>query len=341
MNEEHSSKASHSLLIALQRGIPLVRRPWAAMGQALGIAEADVLSAARDLIAKGVARRFGGVFDSRRLGYGSTLCAVDAPGEQIEQVAALLKPHPGVTHCYEREGRPNLWFTMTAPADKLEDELHRVADAIRPCPLLNLPAIRRFKVEVVLDAAEGDVESVRGMNLPGGKDEDAPAGFTAREKALVRTIQGNLQVDEEPFAAPALEAKWNQDELLDRLASWKDAGVLRRIGFILRHRAIGFAANGMCVWPVPANDVERAGRILAGEPEVTHCYERPSSPSVPYNLYAMIHARERSAAAETFRRLSEKAGLTGGRMLVSSREFKKSSPVFFLEADEMSGKPTR
>ena len=118
------------------------------------------------------------------------------------------------------------------------------------------------------------------------------------------------------------------------MVSWKQAGVLRRIGFILRHRAAGFIANGMCVWPVADVDVVRAGRILAAAAEVTHCYERPSSPSVPFNLYAMIHAREQATAVKIFRRLSRQAALSGGRMLISSREFKKSSPVFFLDVDE-------
>jgi len=87
------------------------------------------------------------------------------------------------------------------------------------------------------------------------------------------------------------------------------------------------------VWPVAKADVVKAGRILAAAPEVTHCYERPSSPSVPFNLYAMIHAREQAVAEAIFRRLSEEASLSGGRMLISVREFKKSSPVFFLEED--------
>jgi len=92
------------------------------------------------------------------------------------------------------------------------------------------------------------------------------------------------------------------------------------------------------VWPVLEADVERAGRILAGCHEVSHCYERPSSPSVPFNLYAMIHARERGAAEDIFRRLSARAALSGGRMLISLREFKKSSPVFFLEEGATGGK---
>ena len=335
-----SSQAGQDLLIALQRGVPLVRRPWAAMAGTLGMTEAEVLRTARDLFERGVARRFGAVFDSSHLGYGSTLCAVDVPLPDIERVAALLQPHPGITHCYEREGSPNLWFTLTAPTDRLDDELRQVGAVLKPYPLLNLPAVRRFKVEVVLDAAEDDnAEPARGEILPDAVEEGAMPRFSDREKSLIRKIQGDLPLTEEPFTAVAQELKWDQDDLLRQLASWKQAGILRRIAFILRHRAAGFVANGMCVWPVVEADVVRAGQALAANPEVTHCYERPSSTAFPFNLFAMIHAREQGAAEDTFRRLSQRAALSGGRMLISSREFKKSSPVFFCEPPPAPGKP--
>lgn len=338
MTKETATGHSKALLTALQRGIPIVRRPWDELGRTIGMPGSEAMAFAANLLRSGAARRFGGVFDSRRLGYGSTLCAVDAPGGKIEEVVSLLRPHPGVTHCYEREGSPNLWFTMTAPAEELARELARIADGIKPLELMNLPALKRFKVEVVLDAAEGDVAPVRGVHLPGGRVEGALQTFSERDKALVRRVQGSLGVAEEPFAAVARELGRDQDEILRDLLSWRESGALRRIGFILRHRAAGFSANGMCVWPVPAAEVERAGAILAAAPEVTHCYERPSSSAVPYNLYAMIHARERTVAEATFARLSELAGLSGGRMLVSVREFKKSSPVFFMESGDSSGR---
>lgn len=331
MNNHSQSGTGQQLLIALQRGIPVARRPWAEIGLAAGMSEADVLQAGLDLFKRGVARRFGAVFDSRRIGYASTLCAVAVPAGNIEHAAALLKPNPGITHCYEREGSPNLWFTLTAPADKLDLELGRIGEILKPCPILNLPAIRRFKVEVVLDAAAGDVEPVNSETMPGTASVNSQPAFSEREKQLIRRIQDNLPLVEEPLSAVAQELGWDTDTLLKTLQDWKQAGVLRRIGFILHHRAAGFVANGMCVWPVDRNDVPRAGKILAAAPEVTHCYERPSSPSVPFNLYAMIHARDRESAAAVFNRLSKDAGLSGGRMLVSVREFKKTSPVFFME----------
>ncbi|MBI3985311.1 MAG: hypothetical protein HY343_00165 [Lentisphaerae bacterium] len=365
---------TQALLTALQRGVPLVRRPWAALAQTVDMTEAEVLQAARDLFERGVARRFGAVFDSRRLGYAGTLCATAVPGPDLERVAALLQPHPGVTHSYERDGSPNLWFTLTAPADRLADELRRLGETIQPYTLLNLPAVRRFKVEVILGAADppatlsvalraGDADPTRsaiaiGQSRGGGgpaapragistdrsvaterdghlitdaAEGDIPPKFSEREKSLIRKIQGNLPLTEEPFSAAAQELQWDPGELLRRLAAWEQAGILRRIGFILRHRAAGFVANGMCMWRVDEADVMRAGQALAADPEVTHCYERPAAPSVPFNLYAMIHARAPAAAEAVFRRLSDRAALSGGRMLISLREFKKTSPVFFLE----------
>ena len=330
MTVTHNSR-NETLLVALQRGVPLEARPFATIGRTLDLSEEDVLLAVRKLFETGVARRFGAVFDSRRLGYGSTLCAVDVPPDDLARVAAVLAPHSGVTHCYEREGNPNLWFTLTARADRLQSELRAFASAVAPYPLLDLPALRRFKVQVVLDARpdplETDAESMRDR-------DDRDTGFSPlseSEKSVVRKLQGNLPVTEAPFADLAHELDREETALLDLLKTWKLRGVLRRIGIILRHRKAGFVANGMCVWRVDSGDIERAGRALAAAHEVTHCYERPSFPGFPFNLFAMIHARQREVAHSTFRRLSQEVGLHEGRILMSVREFKKSSPVFFCE----------
>ena len=105
------------LLVILQQGLPIDARPFARIGEGLGLSEEAVLARVRSLFESGVARRFGAVFESRNLGYLSTLCAVDVPAGDLEAAAARIAPHPGITHCYEREGHPNLWFTMTALED--------------------------------------------------------------------------------------------------------------------------------------------------------------------------------------------------------------------------------
>lgn len=348
-----SDTAEARLLVALQKGLPLVARPFAQIGSDLGLSEEAVLARVRNLFETGVARRFGAVFDSHSLGYESTLCAADVPDAELEAAVARIVPHPGITHCYAREGHPNLWFTMTAPAADLLQEIADVAAALGPYEVMNLPALRKFKIEAVFgqDEANARFEShkandcqqptvvfrhanmpARGAVGPPLRDYDTPAApLTEREREIVRRLQSNITVSEDPFGLLASEIDFDPAELLALLQQWEQAGVIRRIGLVLRHRQLGFSANSMCVWPVATDRIEAAGASMAKSPHVTHCYERPSFAVFPFNLYAMIHAKSREEAIGIFQQLGADAGLANGNMLWSVREFKKASPQFFCE----------
>nr|HPO38852.1 hypothetical protein [Kiritimatiellia bacterium] len=89
-------------LVALQRGVALTERPFAETGAACGLSEEAVLALVRRLLASGEARRFGAVFDSRRLGYRSALCAMTVPRARMAEVAEKVASVRGVTHAYER-----------------------------------------------------------------------------------------------------------------------------------------------------------------------------------------------------------------------------------------------
>ena len=87
----------------------------------------------------------------------------------------------------------------------------------------------------------------------------------------------------------------------------------------------------MCTWKVDTDDAARAGALLSECREVTHCYERKFYPAFPYNLFAMIHSDSREGAMQVFEKISKYAGLTGGHVLFSTREFKKASMAYFAE----------
>ena len=321
------------LLLALQRGLPLEPRPFARLAADLGLTEDTVLKKTASFLRDGVARRFGAVFDARRLGYDSTLCAVNVPAAAVARVAARLQPHPGITHCYQRSGAPSLWFTMTAPAAALAGEIKAAACLTAPYELLNLPARRTFKIGVILDvrksAGPWPAAAPGAGRLTGSRA--AERVFSERERAVVRRLQENLPLVAEPFAAVAGALHFDPGELLALLNAWQQQGILRRVGLVPYHRKLGFVVNGMCVWKVPPRRLESAGRIVAAAPAVTHCYARAGHPKFPFNLFAMLHAQNRRAALALRDRLATDAGLSGGRMLVSTREFKKTSPRFFTE----------
>ncbi len=341
------------LLVALQKGLPLERRPFAVIGETLGLSEEAVVARLRNLFETGVARRFGAVFDSRSLGYESTLCAADIPAAEMVAAVGRIHPHPGITHCYERQGHPNLWFTLTAPQNDLEAELARISKALGPYGVLNLPALQKFKIEAVFGKSSQVVEGAEQWTATSGRGQAAkgaslsgtpPAGrrppeFSEREKAVVRCLQGSIAIESEPFDAVARQVGYDPAELVDLLQRWQREGVIRRIALVVRHRQLGFSANSMCVWKVAPEALVAAGQSMARSPHVTHCYERPSSPAFPYNLYAMIHARSPDEAVAIFQKLGSDTGLPEGAMMWSVREFKKSSPIFFCESTVELGVP--
>ena len=333
-------------LVALQRGIALTERPFAELGAACGLDEAAVLALIRRLHASGEARRFGAVFDGHRLGYRSALCSMTVSNARLPEIAGIVSADSGVTHAYERgwpaelprdlpggpgdQSWPNLWFTLSAPADAFAAKLQALRVACQPYGIHELPASRRFKIDVVFDVRtrERD-EQVATSRLPLAKEPEPLPALDETEREIVRLLQGDVPVCERFFQSAAERLGMTESDLLGRLRVWQTSGVLRRIGLLLRHRVIGFKANGMCCWDIPEEEVVETGRRVAACPEVTHCYARPRLDVFPFRLYAMIHTQEWSATQQLFERISREAGLTGGQVLLSVREFKKTSMEFF------------
>ncbi len=321
------------MVVALQRGIPLCARPFEELSRELGCGEADLLACLARQRAAGTVRRFGAVFDTRRLGYRSALCAAAVSVEALDAAAAKLTPLAGVTHCYVREatsalrpGVPNLWFTLSYPADIFPAMVDEVAARLGPYALHVLPATRRYKVDVVFGAA------TRAREEDVAEGDDLPP-VTVRDRAVVGALQGDTEARADFFAALAGRLGMKEWDLLSTLEIWRRKGRLKRIGLLLHHRNAGWSANGMCCWRV-AGDTTAAGRALAARGEVTHCYERPEAPNFPYNLFAMVHARAAAEANAQFAALSAVVNRVAGAavpavMLLSTREYKKTSMTFF------------
>ena len=319
-------------LAELQRGIPLCPRPFEALARELDCAEAELLDFISRCRRAGLVRRFGAVFDTRRLGYRSVLCAAAVPPDALDAVAEKVVPFRGVTHCYLREPVeaagtpfPNLWFTLSYPADVFDAMADEIRAQLAPYVVAFLPATRRYKVDVVFGAATRAREECT-------EDDSDPLG--ARDRAVVAALQGDTEVRADYFAVLAEKAGVKEWDLLSTLEIWRRRGRLKRIGLLLAHRTAGYVANGMCCWRVEG-DTTAAGRVLAARDEVTHCYERPSSEAFPYNLFAMVHGTSpdeaRAQHADLHRALVAALGHEPASvMLLSTREYKKTSMTFFV-----------
>lgn len=141
---------------------------------------------------------------------------------------------------------------------------------------------------------------------------------------LLKAIQDGIPIVSKPFERIAKDIELSETDVMERLTDLGKEGVIRRFGASIGHRAIGITANAMCTWNVPDEKVEEVGAIMAGFPEVTHCYERPRYPDWKYNLFTMVHAYSREDCEKIAREISLATSIKDYSILFSEREFKKT-----------------
>ena len=152
------------------------------------------------------------------------------------------------------------------------------------------------------------------------------SALTEDERRLLLAIQDGLPIVARPYESVAQRLGMTEAQVLSLLASLMARGVVKRLGAVPNHYALGITANGMAVWDGPDERVSALGRRLAASPEVTHCYLRPRRlPQWRYNLYAMVHGRSRQEVLATVERLAVEVGLSGfpHDVVFSARQFRK------------------
>lgn len=157
------------------------------------------------------------------------------------------------------------------------------------------------------------------------------------ERRLIAAIQDGLPLQPRPYARIGTQVGLSESAVIRHLRSLIDKGAVRRLGVIVRHHELGYRANAMAVWEVPEGQVRAAGQRLARLPFVTLCYQRPRRPpDWPYNLFCMIHGRDRNSVAALIEEATEEAGLTGLRhaVLFSRRRFKQRGARYAVPVSE-------
>ncbi|MCA8868624.1 MAG: Lrp/AsnC family transcriptional regulator [Rhodobacteraceae bacterium] len=323
------SDLDQALLDRFQRDLPLVSQPYAAIAASLGRTEAEVLARLRSLADRGMITRVGATVRPNTVG-ASTLAALAVPEAQIETVADIVGAEPGVNHSYLREHVWNLWFVATAPdRERLAQSLERIA-VNTGLEVLDLPLLKAFNIDLGF-SLKGDA---RATPQPANID---PEALRPADRPIVQAMTEGLPLIPLPFAAIAAALGRSESDIIARIEALQTAGILTRIGVIVRHRAIGWKSNAMVVWDVPEDRIDIAGPVLARHPGVTLCYQRPRIEGLwPFSLFSMIHAQSREAALETLRAASalpELAGCTH-QVLFSVKCFKQQGALVHQEAAE-------
>jgi DNA-binding Lrp family transcriptional regulator len=330
------------LLNAIQDQVPLVDRPFSALADQLGLSEAEVLSTISALKAppRPLIRQISGIFDSQALGYRSTLVAAEVEDGQIEQATEAINRHPGVSHNYLRNHRYNLWYTLAVPPDSrfgLEETvqiLHRQSGA-RATRML--PTLRLFKIGVKFDVSSAANLTARAETTGFTQEARDQAGrepITEADKLAIRVLQQDLPVERRPFDGWARQAQKSVPWLLRVAQRFRDQNRMRRFSAVLRHREVGFSANAMGVWKVPAGRETEFGKAAATFTAVSHCYLRPTYPDWPYNIFTMVHAPTQDRCQEVLSAIAELTRVDHFHALYSTREFKKTRVKYFTGDSE-------
>jgi DNA-binding Lrp family transcriptional regulator len=247
-----------------------------------------------------------------------------------------VSARPEVNHNYEREHRYNLWFVVTA-----RDEAH-LAGALAAierdtgCQVISLPLEHEFYIDLGFDLAGVCKAPCTTRRIEAGDLRE----LTLPEQKLMGALQHGLDLVPHPFARLGEQAGLDEAEVITTLKRWRGEGLIKRFGVVVRHHELGYTANAMVVWDLPDDQVERVGGLLAAEPEVTLCYQRRRHlPEWPYNLYCMIHGRERAGVERAVAALRERFGLghVPHAILFSRRRFKQRGAHYIPQAAAAHG----
>ena len=195
-----------------------------------------------------------------------------------------------------------------------------------------LPTLQLFKIGVKLDMVDEKKHDVAPTEQ---RKEIKNIQFdpTEHDKQFIRELQKDMQIIDEPFADASSRLGITEKQLFEKMQYYESIGVMRRFAAILRHRQVGFTANGMIVWKVPQERIVEVGEKLGSFPQVSHCYERPTYPDWPYNVFSMIHCKTHAEANEMAEVIQDQINVEEYRILFSSREFKKTRVEYFVEND--------
>jgi len=315
------------LLSIIQRNFPLSSRPFAVIAKELGTDEESIIE--QILIEKKnkIIRQISPIFDTKRLGYSSSLISFKVKREDIDQAVEVINAHPGVSHNYEREHTFNIWFTLAVAPDSklgLRKTVEILASEANAIDFIMLPTLKLFKIAVKLNTTGNDAKKEKVLKV-----KRKSIKLTPLHHKVIALAQYDIPIVPEPFKEVVEKLGISYQEFFKILNELKEAGVMRRFAGILNHRKAGFNANAMVVWDIEDSKGEEMGEKAAEFSAVSHCYLRPKYPNWPYNLFTMVHGKTVDETNATIKEIASEIEHFSRRPLYSTREFKKVRIKYF------------
>ncbi|MGI0066765.1 MAG: Lrp/AsnC family transcriptional regulator, partial [Nitrosotalea sp.] len=308
-------KTDKEILNEIQWTFPLTPKPYESMAKKFGLSDQELMQRLVTLKEAGIIRQISAIFDTRKLGYKSALVAMAIDPDKLDHIANQVNKHPGVSHNYERNHEYNLWFTLAVPpGSDLKTEIDKFSKLAGIKKTRLLPTIKLFKIGVKLEMVEEKKSDIKPSEEK-KKIVDTKFIATEEEKDYIRELQKDLEVIERPFLKSAQKLGITEEQLLEKIKLYEETGIMRRFAAILRHREVGFTANGMIVWQVPDERIEEVGSKLGSFPQISHCYQRPVYQDWPYSVFSMVHCKSIKEAEDMAKEIQKQVQVDDYRIL--------------------------
>ena len=346
------------LLKYYQRDFPIVSRPFQEIAKSFDNAdrfskldrfsysENEVLTKLIELKSHDVLTRIGPIFDHKRAG-ASLLAAVSVPHEKLNEVAEKINGFAEVNHNYGREHRYNLWFVVTAPNKLHLDQTLSDMEIMTGYPILRLPMVKAYYIDLGFQVSHEKLMPKKPIPSPDFSEAETEAETEAEDSEPVDLlceidqhrlrvlIQDGLPLLEQPFKVLADSLGFaTEQQVMNSLKSWLKSGLVKRIGLVTNHHQLGYTSNAMVVWDVPDHLIDKAGEQIKQSGLVSLCYQRERSLSEwRYNLYCMIHSRDRVNVLEQVTKLNGLANLASmpSETLFTVRQYKQKGGLYSVE----------
>ena len=324
------------IVTELQKDFPLVEEPFKQLAATFNLSEEEYFGRLQKLKDLKILRQISGIFDTRNLGYQSTLVASKVDPAHLEEAARIINQHPGVSHNYRRSDDFNMWYTVAVPKEhSLEETIAKLHELSGAVSTHIMPTLHLFKIGVQLDLTDKTKEKKEESEKKAkvfNEEERAKSRppLTAFDVECIRLLQEDFPLVSRPFQKIGETQGIPEEVMIQKSKDFVTHGYVRRFAAVIHHRNAGFTANAMVVWVIPKEDRDRVGRIMGGFKEISHCYERPTYPDWPYSLFTMIHGHNTKECEAVVEQIIEKCGNYPNKYLYSTTEFKKIRLKYFL-----------
>ena len=321
------------ILLRVQKNFPLTSKPFESIANELDISEDEVISIIQDQKDQKIIRQTSAIFDTKSLGYKTSLVAFEIDEDKIDQAVEILNAHPGVSHNYERNHKFNIWFTMAVAPDTklgLDKTIEILAKLTNANAFIILPTLKLFKISVKLDTTGKEDKKEKIV-----KKEKIKINMTPLHMDVVKLLQNDIDIKSEPFEDIIKKLDITYDQFFIIVDELQKSGMMRRFASILNHRNAGFNANAMVVWDVDEQNGETIGKTAATFSAVSHCYLRPKYDNWQYNLFTMVHGKTTEETNGVIEDIAKEIEYKSYMPLYSSREFKKVRIKYFSKDFEI------